>query len=101
MLEVPVRHTFAASTRRTLKVTHTTYLNHFGTPNRSFIDIATRVVPDTQVGGWTREPAPAVESAKQPFPTDDAWRRAEKQDLLATAAFTLTLFAGAVTAILL
>lgn len=82
-------------------MTHTMYLNHFGTPNRSFIDIATRVVPDTHVGAWTREPAQVVEAAKQPFPADDAWRRAEKQDLLATAAFTLTLFASAVTAIIL
>ncbi len=82
-------------------MTHTMYLNHFGTPNRSFIDIATRVVPDTSVGSWTREPVVAVETDKQPFPSDDAWRRAEKQDLLATAAFTLTLFVSAVAAVIL
>lgn len=81
-------------------MTHTMYLNHYGIPNRSFIDIATRVVPDNTVGSWTREPAP-VETPKQPFPADDAWRRAEKQDLLATAAFTLTLFASAALAVLI
>ncbi|MBK6578599.1 MAG: hypothetical protein IPG17_20855 [Sandaracinaceae bacterium] len=81
-------------------MTHTMYLNHYGIPNRSFIDIATRVVPDNAVGSWTREPA-HVETPKQPFPADDAWRRAEKQDLLATAAFTLTLFASAALAVLI
>ncbi|MCA9579527.1 MAG: hypothetical protein R3B40_00095 [Polyangiales bacterium] len=82
-------------------MTHTMYLNQHGIPNRSFIDIATRVVPDTQVGCWTREPVAAPAPVAPSFPADDAWRQAETKDLLVTAALTVSLFAGALTAIIL
>ena len=81
-------------------MTHTMYLNQYGIPNRSFIDIATRVVPDN-VGSWTREPVAAPAPEKPHFPADDAWRQAQTKDLLATAAFTLTLFGSAIAATLL
>ena len=82
-------------------MTHTMYLNQYGIPNRSFIDIATRVVPDNQVGSWTRDSVAAPAPVALSFPKDDAWRQAETKDLVATAAFTLTLFASAIAAVLL
>jgi hypothetical protein len=78
-------------------MTHTMYLNQHGNLNRSFIDIATRVVPAYQSGSWTREPA-KVEAPKQPFPADDAWRRADKRDLLMTAAIMVPFFSAATLA---
>ena len=84
-------------------MTHTMYLNQYGIPNRSFIDIATRVVPDNLVGSWTREPAASavVDTPATPFPADDAWRTAQTKDLLATAAFSLTLLGSAIAAVLI
>jgi hypothetical protein len=82
-------------------MTHTMYLNQYGIPNRSFIDIATRVVPDNMVGSWTREPVAAATPPAPSFPTDDAWRQAQTKDLVATAAFSLTLFASAIAAVIL
>ena len=80
-------------------MTNTIYFNHFGIPNQSFIEVATRVVPEDAVGHWTRESVPAPTT--KPFPRDDAWRKGDRGDLVAAALFATTLFSSAIATVLL
>ena len=83
-------------------MTNTLYLN-FGPANPSFIEVATRVIPPTVSGAWTRtvDPKPVVPSpslAAPAAPAGEDWLRADRADLWATFAFAATLFTSALTA---
>ena len=83
-------------------MTNTMYLNQFANAvNPSSVETSTRVLPENLVGSWTREPAPEPKLKKPTAPAQDAWRKGQSKDLIATFALLATFFASAAAAVVL